>query len=362
MDNLAHTLVGLTLAKGGLEKRSAFATTALVIGANLPDVDGVTYLVSSDLALLIRRGWTHGIAAILVLSLVLASALVLIDRAIGRRSVHFRAIFPLSLLAVATHPLLDWLNPYGMRWLMPFENMWFYGETLFIVDPWMWLVLGGVVFLATSRGIVRMLIWTMLAFGTAFLVWTGPFDSIAGRVLFVTGIAIFALIRLRRPPQTERGLQMLQRGALVFIVFYVLSMMVLSTTARRFTLAEFRERGIEVENLMVGPVPMTPFTKDVVARTPQDYRYGTFLFWPSVRLILAEDAIPRPEPSPVVARALVQPEVRGYANWARFPWAEVIDVPEGYRVILHDMRYATNGNGGFGTSVVVLPRTADRLQ
>ena len=361
MDNLAHTLVGLAFAKSGLEKRSAFATTTLVIGANLPDVDGVTYLVGSDLALLIRRGWTHGIAAILVLSLVLASAMVLLDRSLGRGRVRFRAILPLSLLAVATHPLLDWLNPYGMRWLMPFENTWFYGETLFIVDPWMWLVLGGAVFLATSRGTVRMLIWTVVASGAAFLVWTGPFDSIAGKILFLTGMAIFALIRLGPLPQTERGLEMLQRGALVFIALYVISMMALSSAARRFTLAEFRQRGIEVENLMVGPLPMTPFTKDVVARTAQDYRYGTFLFWPSMKLILSENAIPRPEPSPVVARALVQPEVRGFANWARFPWAQVVEVPEGDRVILHDMRYATNGNGGFGTSIVVLPRTAERL-
>jgi inner membrane protein len=357
MDPLAHTLVGLALAKSGLEKRSGFATTALVIGANLPDVDGVTYLISSDLALLIRRGWTHGIAAVLVLPLALAGVLVLLDRALGRKRARFRALLPLSFLAVATHPSLDWLNPYGMRWLMPFDEMWFYGETLFIVDPWMWLALGGAVFLATSRGRVRMLGWMVVAGATAFLVWTGPFDSIAGKLLFVSGIAIFALLRLRRLPQTERGLKRLQRGALVFAGVYVLSMAALSTAARHFTLAELRERGIEVEELMVDPVPMTPFIKGVVAKTSSDYRYGTFFFWPSMTLTLADDAIPRPEPSPIVARALAQPEVRGFANWTRFPWAEIIEEPEGYRVILHDARYATNRNrGGFGTSVVFLPR------
>jgi hypothetical protein len=41
MDPLAHTLVGLALAKSGLEKRSGYAAAALVIGANLPDVDSI---------------------------------------------------------------------------------------------------------------------------------------------------------------------------------------------------------------------------------------------------------------------------------------------------------------------------------
>jgi hypothetical protein len=72
VDPFAHALVGLTLAKSGLEKRSPFATTALVIGANLPDVDGVNYLISADQALYFRRGWTRGFAAILVWPLVLA--------------------------------------------------------------------------------------------------------------------------------------------------------------------------------------------------------------------------------------------------------------------------------------------------
>ena len=57
----------------------------------------------------------------------------------------------LAALAVITHPMLDWLNNYGMRWLMPFDGRWSYGDALFIVDPWVWLALGGVLFLRYSR-------------------------------------------------------------------------------------------------------------------------------------------------------------------------------------------------------------------
>ena len=42
-----------------------------------------------------------------------------------------------------THPVLDWLNNYGIRLLMPFSPRWFYGDAVFIIDPWLWLALGG---------------------------------------------------------------------------------------------------------------------------------------------------------------------------------------------------------------------------
>ncbi len=37
------------------------------------------------------------------------------------------------------------LHPHGVsqsRLLMPFNDTWFYGDTLFIIDPWVWLLAG----------------------------------------------------------------------------------------------------------------------------------------------------------------------------------------------------------------------------
>ena len=56
MDPLAHTLFGATLAEAGLRKKTALATGTLIIGANLPDVDAVAMLISTDYALQVRRG------------------------------------------------------------------------------------------------------------------------------------------------------------------------------------------------------------------------------------------------------------------------------------------------------------------
>jgi inner membrane protein len=44
-------------------------------------------------------------------------------------------------LGTLSHPLLDFATSYGTRLLEPFSHRWFYGDTLFIMDPWIWLML-----------------------------------------------------------------------------------------------------------------------------------------------------------------------------------------------------------------------------
>lgn len=352
MDPIAHTLVGAALAKSGLEKRSRYAGLALIAGANLPDVDAVTYFVSGDLGLYFRRGWTHGLPAVAVWPFVLAGVLSLL----GRERGSFRALFPLSLLAVATHPVLDWLNNYGMRWLMPFDDRWFYGDAVFIVDPWIWLLLGGALFLVTSRGVWPLVAWGLAIAALSYLILAGVPDLLPGKLFFLAGLLGLALWRFRGLPRTKKGCARLQRGALALVLVYVIAMVALSSTAHRWTLTELSGRGLVVERLMVAATPMSPFTREFVAATPSSYRYGRHSFWPPIGLTLSPEEIPRTEDSTVMVRALRQPDVRGFSIWARFPWAEVVEEPEGLRVTLRDARYARRQSDGFGTAVVFLPR------
>jgi inner membrane protein len=359
MDPIAHTLVGAALAKSGLEKRSGYAAAALIVGANLPDIDGLTYFAGGDLGLYFRRGWTHGLPAIAIWPFVLAGGLSLLDRLLGRGRSRFGALFALSLLAVATHPALDWLNNYGMRWLMPLDGRWFYGDAVFIVDPWIWLALGGALFLATSGGSGLLVAWILGTMAVAFLVLAGVPGFLPGKVLFSAGLAGFFVLRIMKLPRTDAGSERLHRGALAFVAIYVLSMVALSDAAHRWALERLRVEGLAVEQLMVATTPITPFTKEVVAATPSGYRHGSLSILPSMRLTLSPEVIPRNEDSPLVIRALQQPEVRGFTTWARFPWAEIVEEPEGFRVFLRDARYARSlRSDGFGTAAVFLPREA----
>ncbi len=111
MDPLCHTLTGAALGCTGLRNRTRFARTTLVIGANLPDVDAVTYLWNGVDSLAIRRGITHGVVAMVVLPILLALAIkgiaTLSRRPDGTDGASFRQLLLLAAIAVATHPLLD---------------------------------------------------------------------------------------------------------------------------------------------------------------------------------------------------------------------------------------------------------------
>jgi inner membrane protein len=77
--------------------------------------------------------------------------------------IRFLYLTAASLIAAATHPLLDWTNNYGVRPFLPWSGRWFYGDFVFIMDPYIWLVLGGAAFLLTSNTRWKIIAWGALA-------------------------------------------------------------------------------------------------------------------------------------------------------------------------------------------------------
>jgi inner membrane protein len=105
-----------------------------VIAANLPDVDIIFDFAGVPSYIEHHRGFTHSIIGIPVLSLALAGAMYVFTR-------NFWRTFIVALLVMATHPVLDYSNPYGLRPFLPFNGTWYYGDTLFILDPVIDLIL-----------------------------------------------------------------------------------------------------------------------------------------------------------------------------------------------------------------------------
>src|SRR5690554_3393596 len=157
MDNISHTLVGAAIGEAGLKKYTGLGMATLMIAANLPDLDVLAIPFGQNLTF--RRGWTHGPLAVLVLPAALAMVMVGYDRLqarLGRRPadrppVRAVPLLVLALVGFLTHPFLDWLNNYGIRLLMPFSHEWFYGDALFIVDPWLWLIMGIGIYVSRRR-------------------------------------------------------------------------------------------------------------------------------------------------------------------------------------------------------------------
>ncbi|KPQ31113.1 MAG: putative membrane-bound metal-dependent hydrolase (DUF457) [Porphyrobacter sp. HL-46] len=160
MDNLTHSLVGAVLGQAGLKRTTGLAMPALIIGANLPDVDAACFFwLEGTEHLAFRRGITHGPPALALLPLVLAGLLWGWDRWQTQRGtrpearlpVRFGWLYPMAFIGCLSHPFFDWLNVYGIRLLEPFSSQWFYGDTLFIIDVWLWALLIGTVWLSRWR-------------------------------------------------------------------------------------------------------------------------------------------------------------------------------------------------------------------
>lgn len=300
MDNLCHTLVGAAFGEAGLKTRTRFGNPVLMIAANLPDIDVLSFAADTP-AVALRRGLTHGLVAQAALPIVLTGLVLLADRWWPPRGRTARArAAPLLLLGyvgVLSHVGLDWLNNYGIRLLMPFSDRWFYGDSVFIIDPWLWLALGLGVFLARRRA--------------------------------------------RPGPATV---------SLLLAAAYIGGMVVSAQRARAHVLDLWtREQRSPPRALMVGPSFGNPFRRTIILDAGDHYRTGRFHWWPR-RIALDERIVPRNADAAAAVRAREDPHVRAVLVWARFPFYTFDQVDGGIRVSLADLRFV--GRVG-GISVVV---------
>ncbi len=349
MDNLAHGLFGAALAETGLKRVSPLATATLVIGANLPDVDAVTVLLGRDAALLHRRGWTHGVLAMAILPFALTAAMLLWDRLVRRRKgkapVRAGPLLALSFLSVLSHPLLDLLNTYGVRLLMPFDGRWFYGDALFIVDPWLWLIMGAAVVLARGRGRLGTAAWMVLGAAASALVLGFGAVPLAAKIAWLAGVGAIVVLRLAGP--TPRAVARLALGCVVALAVYVAAMV--AGTRAAVAAARAHQAGTDVA--MAGPVAADPFVREGIVRAGGVYRrfvarWGGDLEW-------VGDPVPHAPPDAVVERALAQRP--GLRNWLRFPAFRAERRPDGgFTVRVWDLRYVWPGESSRGIGMAVI--------
>lgn len=371
MDPLAHTLFGATLAEAGLKRRTRYATATLLIAANLPDVDAVAGLWGGDVELYFRRGWTHGVLALLVWPLLLMAGMWVWHRwregfAPGRGAAHTqsidsgapdapppfrpRAILALAFLGVWSHPFLDWLNTYGVRWLMPFDGRWFYGDTLFIVEPWFWLLMAAGVVMARSSTRRSIAGWLLLAALATALVLATNIVPLWVKIVWCAGVMLLALLRWNMArTRSWLSAENLACSGLVLLVAYIGVSYGVARTAEQRTAARFAG----AEQVQSNPSPGNPFSQRLLVVQPDRY------------VILAENGavheLPRQPVDAVIRAALEDESIRGFANWLRYADWTVEDRPDHWVVKIRDLRYQgpdiTNLRD-FGTATVAVPKPA----
>ena len=129
---------------------------------------------------------------------------------------------------------MDVLNSYGVRLLMPFSGRWFYGDALYIVDPWLYLALGGGIWMAARAA------------------------------------------RAHRASPTRPA-----RVALVLSAAYMVAMLASNVWARAVVRDGLTRAGRPPDTrFMVTPVPVNPFRREVLVDTGDRYEKGFIWFEP----------------------------------------------------------------------------------
>jgi inner membrane protein len=205
--------------------------------------------------------------------------------------------------------LLDWLNTYGVRLLMPFSGHWFYGDTLFIIDPWVWLLLGAGV--ASSR-------WRR---------------------------------RRSAAPRRRAAAPWPTRIALVLAAGYVFGMRLSSVQGRAYLAATARPTA---SRTMVAPLPVNAIQREVIRDLGDHYEVGRLVLgpWGHYRPLAS---LPIGRDVPGASEAIATEAGQKFLSWSRFPRFRSMRVGDSVRVRLSDLRYDNTPGGGWAGVTVTVP-------
>src|SRR5690606_7302943 len=253
---------------------------------------------------------THGILAMLVLPLLLAGAMMLWHRCrggsvgasassdkqpritatpvagAGENSTQPRALLSLAFLAIVYHPLLDWMNNYVVHLLMPFDGRWFYGDTLFIVDRWFWLLAAVGVVLARSASRRAIAGWLLLgAIATGLVLGTNLVPP-GVKIVWAGGVAVVIALRWLRPSWASSTT--LARAGLLSLTLYMGAAYALGRIAESTLLSRYPD----ALQAQANPAPAVPGAHRLVLTEEDRYRILT--------ADGAEHEVPREDPDAIV--------------------------------------------------------------
>jgi inner membrane protein len=338
MENIAHTFFGLALAKAGLERSTPMATAALVISSNLPDIDVLTRVVGDQFSgLEHHRGITHSLIGLVPLSALLALSMIGADRLWRLRRDPFARpaspsrLFLLAYLGGLGHILLDFTNSYGVRPLLPFSDRWFYGDLIFIVDPWIWLILGfGLVL--SARGPLKISLWIAIGTLQSLAVALAPGIPLAARLIWFMGLALAIAGAIR----AHKGAS-LARWSLALLLAYYAGVWAVRDAVRQRTFGSLPSA--EVYSVGLLPNPANPLSWKAVAAAPGSIFVGEA----ALSSITSETHIEwrrMDQLDPALAEALRRSrQGRIFLDFARYVAATVQKEDGRYRILLEDVRF-----------------------
>jgi len=236
MEPITHMLTGAVLARSGLNRKAAYMTAAMVIAAELPDIDTVWSVFWPATGFGHHRGITHtfvGVPFEAALVMLGCWAFYRLRHGAGESPPSRAWLFIGSLLALLSHLLLDWTNNYGLRPFFPFNPRWYAGSFVFIFEPVMFVLLAGALIAPLLFGLINSEVGVRK-------------ETFRGR-----GWAIAALIGVA----AMYGWRYVEHGRAIRIAT--------------------EDAAPETTSVFASPHPVDPFTWSTVSDTPESYQLGT---------------------------------------------------------------------------------------
>lgn len=156
MEPVTHFLTGACLGRSGFNRKTAYATLAMTLAAEAPDLDIAWGFRGPVAGFEHHRGITHTLIAAPAIALITTLFVWGLHRLRKKAPVippRWGLIWLFALIADLSHVLLDFTNNYGLRPFFPFNAHWYAASIVFIFDPVIFCLLLGALVLPWILGL-----------------------------------------------------------------------------------------------------------------------------------------------------------------------------------------------------------------
>lgn len=344
MDPVTHFMTGAVLSRAGFNRKAAYATLAMTLAAEAPDLDVLWSVRGPVAAFEHHRGWTHTLVGVPIEAAVVTGVVWLGHRFFARKRrkeavrgepaapVRWMRIYWFSCIALLSHILLDWTNNYGVRPFFPFNPRWYSGSIIFIIEPVMFVLLLGALVAPALFGLIG------------------------------------SEVGARRP--RYRG-----QGWAITALLGIVALWGLRFVERQKAIELMRNAGLQqaqIVRITADPFPVNPFRWQTVMETPLLYQVARVdTLSGDVSSSAQSDVFYKPPSTLAALEAKRSWLGHAYLDWAQFPVVNDLGAsPDGFSTVtFRDLRflYGTPIFGREGTPlegvvIVNADRHVDRME
>ena len=315
MEPVTHILTSLAIARAAQKRLPRFGTRMIVLAGVAADLDFASYLGGPESFLRFHRTALHSLLGSALMACVIAWAFTIASKRIPTKVVPasnpappllFASALTVCAIGAAGHLLLDLASGTGEQLFWPFHSEWFAWDLLANLDPWILLLL--------LAGLLLPLLFRLIG------------DEIGDRKKKASGrvSAVVTLLLLVAYVGARATLHSQATALLLSREYHNREPLSADSFPYSTTLLEWRG------------VVLTDNTAELV-----DVPVGAGADFDPDRSVTRY----KPDDSPALEKAESTAAAQEFLKYARFPIANMARIEDGYRVEIHDLRFAPNDTG-----------------